>query len=128
MGNTAIVVVPIAVWFFFCFLVGRAASAYRRPPATWFLLAALLSPLVAYVLLLVAGNPEQTDALRETEERIRRRHPELKDVRQAALNETQCPSCGADVNPITRDGLNSPEAEPWLLICNECGSRVEPEV
>lgn len=128
MGTAAIALVPTVVWFFLCWLVGRVAASYRRPPATWFLLALLLSPVAAYVLLLLAGDPEEGVALREKEERIRQLHPELKDVRHAALNETRCPGCGATVNPVTGDGLHWPEAEPWLLICDQCEDRVEPDV
>ena len=100
----------------------------HRPPATWFLLALLLSPLVAFVFLVLAGDPQQAMALAEKEERLRQRHPGRQDHREAALNEMQCPHCGAAVNPVTEDGLHSPEAEPWLLICNQCRGTVEPDV
>jgi hypothetical protein len=122
------ILLPMIVWLFVCSLVARAASAFHRPPGTWFLLALICSPPVAFVLLLVAGDPEKAAALREKEEEIRHRHPELKDVRDAALNEMACPHCGAAVNPITEDGLHSPEAEPWLLICNQCQGSIEPDV
>jgi hypothetical protein len=67
-------------------------------------------------------------ALREKEERLREQHPGIKDVRLAELNEMQCPHCGAAINPVTGDGLHSPRAEPWLLICNQCFATIEPEV
>jgi hypothetical protein len=127
VGETVIGLVLLAIWLLLCALVGRAASSSHRPPATWFLLAVLLSPLAAYVLLLLAGDAEAGRALAEREERIRRRHPGLKNVREAALNEARCPRCGAEVNPVTGEGLHSPEEEPWLLICDGCQTPYEPE-
>src|SRR5262249_35040482 len=127
MRDPLFVLVPLIVWVLFCFLVGKAASLFHRPPATWFLLALLLSPLLAFVLLLIAGDPWEAMALRQKEERIRQRHPERKDIREAALNEMECPRCGAVVNPVTGDGLHSSEAEPWLLICNQCQGKIEPD-
>src|SRR3954451_25033057 len=79
VSETVIGLVLLAVWFLLCALVGRAASSLHRPPATWFLLAALLSPLAAYALLLLAGDPEAGRAWAEREDRIRRRHPGVKN-------------------------------------------------
>ena len=39
-----------------------------------------------------------------------------------------CPGCGARVNPLTREGLHSPEREPWRLICDRCQETIQPEV
>jgi hypothetical protein len=115
-------------WFALCLLIARTASSLHRPPGTWVLLAILFSPPVAFVLLLFAGDPEEAEALREKEERLREKHPERKDLQEAAKNEMNCPHCGAAVNPITEDGLHSPPAEPWLLICNQCQGTIEPDV
>src|SRR5581483_1793229 len=101
MKEPFFVLVPIVIWVLLCFAVGKAAAAYRRPAGAWFLLALLLSPLVAFAFLLVAGDGEQAAALREKEERIRRLHPDRKDIHEAALNETHCPHCGASINPVT---------------------------
>ncbi len=128
MRDPLLVLALIIVWLLLCSLVGGVASSFRRPPATWFLLALVLSPLLALVLLLVAGDPQEAAALREKEERIRQRHPDRKDIREAALNELNCPHCGTTVNPVTGDGLDSSEAEPWLLICNQCQGKIEPDV
>ena len=122
------IIVPTIFWLFLCYLGGRAASSFHRPPANWFLVAVFLSPLIAFVLLLLAGDPQQALTLREKEERLRQRHPERTDLREAVLNEMQCPHCGAAVNPITGDGLHSSEAEPWLLVCDQCQGTIEPDV
>src|SRR5205823_13628375 len=115
-------------WLAACSLVAWLASSRHRPPGTWLLLAVLLSPLGALILLLVLGDPESAMLLSEKEERIRQQHPDRKDIYEAALNEMKCPACGAEVNPVTGDGLHSPHAEPWLLICDRCQTRVEPDV
>jgi len=128
MNSLVLALVAIIPWLVVCSLVARLASSFHRPPATWFLLALLLSPLLVAVLLLILGDAERAIMLRESEERIRQRHPERTDLREAALNEMQCPHCGATVNPITEDGLHSPETQPWLLICNQCHGAIEPDL
>ncbi len=52
------------------------------------------------------------------------------DKRQSedAVYEMACPQCGAKVNPVTRQGLHSPELEPWLLICDNCQATIQPYV
>lgn len=127
MHDPFIVLVAVSAWLLPCFVVGRTASSFHRPPATWFLLALLLSPVVAFVLLHIAGDPQEALTLQEKEEQIRQQHPGRKDIREAALNEMKCPHCGAAINPITEDGLHSSEREPWLLICNQCQGTVEPD-
>ncbi len=64
--------------------------------------------------------------LKEKEERARKQHPERGDVREIAVSELECPKCGATVNSATGDGLHSPEDEPWMLLCNKCGTEIEP--
>jgi hypothetical protein len=128
MSHPADILVPLAVWLLFCCLVGRAAASFGRRPSPWFLLALLLSPLAAYVLLLLAGDARAALALREKEERLRRRHHDRADLREAALNEMDCPHCGAAVNPVTGDGLHCTEAEPWRLICDRCRGTIEPDL
>src|SRR5262245_43532472 len=128
MRDPLFVLVMIIFWLLLCAVVGGIASSFRRPAGLWFLLALVLSPLIALVLLFVVGDPQRAVALREKEERIRQRHPERKDIREAALNKMNCPRCGAVVNPVTGDGLHSSDAEPWLLICNQCQGKIEPNV
>ena len=40
----------------------------------------------------------------------------------------ECTECGAQVNPLTRAGLSSPEKEPWTLLCNECQTELKPDL
>jgi hypothetical protein len=44
------------VWFVFAFLVAIAASSRGRSGAAWFLISAVLSPLVGLILVLVLPN------------------------------------------------------------------------
>jgi hypothetical protein len=117
-----------ALWLVLSFLVARAATSFRRPPGTWFLISLFVGPVIALILLFVLGDPQDTEARREKEERIRRRHPERTDIREAAMNEMNCPRCGAEVNVVTCDGLHTAESEPWLLFCNNCDAQIEPDV
>jgi hypothetical protein len=120
--DPAAVVVVLVAWMGGCFLVGRLAVGYGREFGVWVLIALLTSPLLAFVLLQFAGDADRARDLAAAEDDLRRRHPALRHVREAAVNETHCPTCRAAVNPITRDGLHSPDAEPWLLLCDTCGS------
>jgi hypothetical protein len=127
VGEVGVIVVSLAVWLGLCALVGRAAIGFHRRPVVWFLLAALSSPLAAYVVLLLVGDAGARREWAEREERLRRRHPDLKNVREAARSEARCPRCGAEVNVVTGDGLLTSEAEPWLLICQACQTPYEPD-
>jgi hypothetical protein len=127
MRDPVFLIVPALAWILLCLVVGKIAASFHRPPGTWILLALLFSPLVAFVFLLIAGDTEQALALAQKEEEIRRKHPERQDIREAALNEMNCPHCGAAINPVTEDGLHSPAGKPWLLICNQCQTAVEPD-
>jgi hypothetical protein len=116
----------VVVYFVLCVLVGWLATSYQRSADAWFVLAVLFGPEAAFVFLLVANVPHAAAVRSEKEERVRREHPEWADVQEVALSELACPKCGATVNPATGDGLHSPEDEPWMLICNQCGAEIEP--
>lgn len=120
-------VVPLAIWVLLCFMVGKAAEGFNRPAANWFLAAVFFTPLLAFIVLQFVGDPVRSEELEEKAERIRRRHPERKDIQEAAMHETNCPHCGAAINSVTEDGLHSSSSEPWLLICNECNRTFEPD-
>ena len=106
-----------------------AEEPFEQTPVSsiWFWLSFLVSPLVA---LIVVGDRDgdEARAFHEKKARIRREHPELKDVHEAAVNETRCSHCKATINSVTGDGLRSPEREPWVLICNQCNNPVEPDL
>ena len=94
----------------------------------WYWLTFLISPLAAIAFFASREkDDEAAQELREREKKIRREHPDLKDVRDAAVNEMQCPGCKATINPITGDGFYCPPGEPWAMICSQCNNRVEPD-
>ena len=128
MGAATVGVVVLLIWVLLCVLVGWTAKSYQRSPAAWFLLAMIFSPLAGFVFLLVANVSHSAVVLEEKERLVRERHPERTDVREIAVSETRCPQCGATVNPVTHEGLHSPDDEPWLLICNQCQAKIEPDV
>lgn len=123
-----LLIMAAVFWIGLCFLIGKIAAAYRRRASTWVLIALIASPLVALILLVFLGDPETAVEQQEKEERLRQLHPDRKDIREAALNEMQCPTCGAIVNPVTGDGLHTPESEPWRLRCNQCKADIQPDV
>lgn len=113
-------------WSPLCLLVGRFATSYQRSAGAWFLLSLFFSPVVAFIFLSVAGVPYSAVVRLKKEERLREKHSDDIDVRQAALHETKCPRCSAIVNPFTGGGVRSSEDEPWHLFCTNCGSEIEP--
>ena len=121
-------IAAVLIWLSLSVVVGRLAVRYQRSAAAWFVLALVFSPLAAWVFLIIADVPQSAVALAKQEERVRQHHPDGADVREIAMSETKCPQCGATVNPTTRDGLKSPEGEPWRLICDQCEATVEPNV
>jgi hypothetical protein len=46
----------LLLWLVFAIVVGYAASTKGRSGVGWFLLAVLISPLIAVIFLLLAGN------------------------------------------------------------------------
>ena len=123
---TVAAVQAMLLCFLFSVLIGWMAKWYQRSPGGWFPLATIFNPLVAFVLLLVAGVPHAAVVRKEKEERARSKHPEDADIREIVLSELECPQCGATVIPATGDGLHFPEGEPWRLMCDQCGVEIQP--
>lgn len=71
-------------WIIFAVILGIAASNRGRSGFGWFLIGALLSPLIGFILLFVIPNliPEQQKALK---------------AEQAAANSKKCPQCAETV-------------------------------
>src|SRR5262245_53844734 len=95
----------LALLIFFSALVAKVASWFHRSPATWFLVAMVSTPLLGIILLFLAGDPVAAKTRREKEERLRELYPGRRDIGDIALNEMNCPECGATVNPVTSEGL-----------------------
>ena len=39
-----------------------------------------------------------------------------------------CPNCSTPINTTTGRGLTSPEDEPWLMLCEQCQTEIQPDV
>ncbi len=49
------------VWLFFCFLVGRSAEKKNRSFGGWFVIAALFSPIIGGLVLLLMDDVKGVD-------------------------------------------------------------------
>jgi hypothetical protein len=49
-----------AIWFVACILVGVVAGSWNRSGFLWWLLAFLISPILAWLILLCAGKRQPT--------------------------------------------------------------------
>ncbi len=47
-------------WIFLSILVGTYASSKKRSGVGWFFLSLIISPLIAFIIILVAGSPRGT--------------------------------------------------------------------
>jgi hypothetical protein len=118
-------IVAAIAWIPLCLLVAYQAKANQRSVIAWFALAVVLSPLVAFVVLLVTSTPKQSVSKQEAKERPSAYTSEPTDVLDSEHYERSCPKCGAAVNAATGDGLHWPEKEPWRLMCNECDTEIK---
>jgi hypothetical protein len=50
----------IVFWIFLSILVGAFASSKKRSGVGWFFLSLIISPLITFIILLVAGVPQGT--------------------------------------------------------------------
>ena len=48
----------VIIWIFLSILVGVFASSKERNGIGWFFLSLIITPLIAFIILLVAGPPE----------------------------------------------------------------------
>lgn len=119
--------IPVFIWGCMNYAEGKGHSK-------WVGLVGLASWIGLIVLFVLPDEHKQAAArhsamaAKEKEDRLRKQYPEEKDLRSILLGETNCPQCGATVNTTTRDGLHSPEEEPWLLICDRCQTEIEPPI
>lgn len=91
-------------WFFFSLLVGFLAGHRGRSGLNWFLLAMLLSPLIAVIALALMSNLKGQPSP-DT-------HVKCPDCRELVLAEARvCKHCGAALKPqITAPATSQPTA------------------
>jgi hypothetical protein len=84
------------VWLFFAVIVGVVAGQRGRTGFGWFLLANILSPLLAGVLLLVLRNNSKAADTPDPQTHVR-----CPDCRELVRNDARkCKHCGAALIPI----------------------------
>jgi hypothetical protein len=117
-------IVVATVYILFCLLIGVLAKRFcYRSIFGWMVLAFLFSPLVAGVFLFVAG-PTVTEWERVKADRARKEEI-LDHGIDFARAKISCKGCGNAVNIATREGIYSPEDEPWRIICEKCDSPID---
>lgn len=85
------------LWLFFAVLVGMYAAKIGRSGLGWFLLAALISPLLAFLLCLVLGPIKANPATGIPSQETRVKCP---DCRELILQDARvCKHCGAKLTP-----------------------------
>ena len=115
----------LTAYLFGSFLVGlKAKNSFYRSSFAWIILSLLFTPLVAIVFLCVAGphvdaweRVEATRAMGIEMEKQRKAH---RDKMELHKMKATCKGCSAVVNITTREGVYSPEDEPWRVICKNC--------
>jgi hypothetical protein len=83
----------ITLWFVLAVVVGIVAAALGRSGPGWFLLAVIISPLLAGIVLLLVGRAGVEPPSPST-------HVKCPDCRELVLNEARvCKHCGCRLVP-----------------------------
>ncbi len=57
--GTILILVPVAIYFWLCALIGNGAKLRGRSKAGYFWLAFLLSPLIGFLAVMLLGPPKE---------------------------------------------------------------------
>ena len=89
------------LWFGFAVAVGFLAAKWERSGFGWFLLACVLSPLLAGIFLLIAGNAKSNAPRDEVGNLITAdTHVHCPDCRELVRRDARkCKHCGAALIP-----------------------------
>ena len=105
MSNTEIIVlVAVVAWIALSFLVAARAKAYGRAPLGWFAISVILTPLVAFGVLLVSLARQQQADQQEKNDGPTDYVNQPTDVLDTAHYERKCPKCGADGQALLASG------------------------
>ncbi len=126
-----------AAWVAGSLMVGlKAKNDFYRSFSGWMFLALLFSPLTALIFLFVAGLPaEEWERAKAAMDRRKEMANRIEAARRIETQEQAmgfskregmtCQVCGHGVNLATREGIYSPEGEPWRIICEKCDSPID---
>lgn len=82
------------LWIAFAILIGYLATKKGRDPGRWFILACLLSPLLAGLFLLASSDISEQEALKDG---LLKKCPKCAEtIKQEAI---KCKHCGAELAP-----------------------------
>ena len=89
------------IWLFFALLVGMFASKRGRSGAGWMVLAAIISPLLAWLLLLVLADLKAQPPAQANGETVSpETHVRCPDCRELVrFDARKCRHCGAALQP-----------------------------
>lgn len=94
-------------WVIASIVVGMWAGGRGRSGGGWFLIAVLVSPLLAWLILLVIGKNEQAVEAAAISEGGMRKCPMCAElVKREAI---KCKHCGAELPPLEEE----PKPEVW---------------
>jgi hypothetical protein len=79
-------------WFVFSIAVGYFATSKGRDPGRWFVIALIISPLIAGILLLISQDISEQEALKDGQ--LKKCPHCAENVKKEAI---KCKHCGADL-------------------------------
>lgn len=90
----------VGAWLLFSIGVGVLAASFGRGGFLWFLLALVISPLLAVVALLIAGR--KRSAIRDFSDAHPSTHVLCPDCAEPVRNEAKvCKHCGCRLTPLS---------------------------
>ena len=89
----------IVVWVIFAIVVAVAAKSRGRDPVGWFLLACLVSPLLAVILLALMPTRREGTARPPLMALSRREVREWKQQQESEGRTRKCPYCAEFIKP-----------------------------
>lgn len=141
-------VLGLVFWLVFAGIVAVVASGQRREPILWFVIALLISPLIALVILLVVGDvvgpkaeassSSTTTTLlgATTRELLARLEEKFNDGRFSADEVTQLRALAQREPPAPKvkpagEGSEKPAVSPgvadFIRACPSCGRMIHPQ-
>ena len=91
------------IWFIFSLAIGFAASSRGRGSGNWFVVAIVLSPLIAAILLFLSSDLSKIAAAKA-----------LLDAQPSDNTHVKCPNCAEFVLPAAK-------------VCKHCGHDLIPD-
>ena len=88
------------IWFFFALGVGMLAKHRGRSAVSWFLISAVVSPLLGLVIVMMMKDLALADALDTVTQDIELTHVKCAHCAEYVLPEaTVCPYCRSKITP-----------------------------